>query len=86
MNKVWKRIRKISGKYNRGRAPSVNVNGNIETDHARVADALATNIAHISSPRFYDPLFLQTKDRIEENNLNFNIIYHFAYNNTIALS
>ena len=61
MKKVWKRIRKISGKYNRGRAPSININGNIETDHARVADAPATNIAHISSSRFYDPHFVVTK-------------------------
>ena len=33
---------------------------------------LARNIAHISSSRFYDPYFLQTKNRNEQKKLSFN--------------
>ena len=47
MAKVWKRIRKMTGEYSRGRLPCVRVGGDIETDHKKVADALAVNIANI---------------------------------------
>ena len=86
MAKVWKRIRKMTGKYRGRKVPCLRVNGNIEMDPKRVADALATNMAAISSTQYYNQNFRTIKVIAENNELQFATNEYHSYNDTINVS
>ena len=68
------------------RAPSVRIYGEIETDHSKVTDAIASNIAHISSSANYDPEFLTVKNTKEKRKLCFKTREMHPYNDIIQLT
>ena len=83
MSKVWKKVRKMSGKYNRGAPPCIQINGILEMDHKKVADALGRNIEYISSTPHYDQEFRTIKEAKENKRLNFTATEQYDYNDFI---
>ena len=86
MATVWKKLRKMTGKYSAGRLPCIKVGGNIEMDSNKVADALAGNMAFISSTQYYEPNFQNIKTVRESRDLQFTNKEHQAYNEPIRVS
>ena len=86
MAKVWKRLRKIAGKYNAQRPPCVKINVVIETDHKKVANALGNKVSYISSTDNYSEHFRNIKAAKERIKLNFDTTEQFAYNDKITVT
>ena len=83
MGKIWKKIRKITGKHSVGISPCVKINGNIETDHKKVADALASNISQISSTEHYEQNIRSIKILKESVTLNIKATRQYEYTEEI---
>ena len=46
MAKIWKKVKKMTGKYSGQIVPSIKINGEIETDSKKVADVLGDNVIY----------------------------------------
>ena len=71
MKSVWKKFRKIDGKYTNAQQPILEENNTIITDPKIVADKIAQSIASISQANKYSPEFLRYKNNIENINISF---------------
>ena len=85
MSKVWKRIWKIAGKYRTQRPSCIKINGVLETDKKKVADALGRKISYISSTENYSDHFKNIKAANERTKLNFNTVEHHSHNDLIQV-
>ena len=84
MSKIWKRVKKLNGKYIPSHPPSLHDNGVLMQDPQVVADILGEHLASVSSNNSYDQSFIPLKNRIEAINLNFNSPQEEQYNDPIT--
>ena len=82
MSKIWKRIRKIRGKYENVKAPYLIKNDEHITDPQRIADIMANHYAKISSNNSYKASFQRTQ-RKQEYQINFATRDLLPYNSPI---
>ena len=59
---VWKKIRKLSGKFVPSPLPSLKINGKVITDADQVAENLGEHFSQISSSRNYSPEFQKIRN------------------------
>ena len=85
MSKIWKRVKKLSGKYAPCHPPSIMVNGALHQDPQIVSNILGEHVATVSSDGAYPPAFLPIKERAESTDLNFYSHLHESYNDPITL-
>ena len=71
MNKIWKRIKKMKGKYDAHSSPYLIQNGAHITNDKDVADALASHYEYVSSTGRYNDEFKHIKQHRESVSLNF---------------
>ena len=72
MNKVWKKVQKISGKYTAKPAPAVRgEQGQIESDLEKVSNIIAEAFAAVSDDMNYPQQFIRHKNRVEQQVINF---------------
>ena len=57
MREVWKKIRKLSGKFIPSPQPTLKINDTIISEPSEVAEKLGKHFSGISSPRNYSPEF-----------------------------
>ena len=84
MNKIWKRIRKIRGKYSNYSAPCLIKNDLYITDESEVAEIMATHYENISSNESYSAKFQRIRQR-NERELNFHSNDEKDYNCPISI-
>lgn len=80
---VWKKIRKLSGKYVPHPTPSLKINDILITDPEEVANKLGHHFAQISGAKNYLPTF--QKIRNNQVHLNFDLKDKEAYNEAFSL-
>ena len=59
---VWKKIRKLSGKFTPSPLPSLKVNGKLISDPSEVAEELGRHFSEISSAKNYSSKFQEIRD------------------------
>ena len=62
MRSVWKKVRKLSGKFVPSPLPSLKIDGSLITNPSEVADKLGQHFSQISSPDNYSPRFRRIRD------------------------
>ena len=62
MIKIWKKVKKLAGKYSAGRPACININGTREIYSGNGADAMGSKIKYISILANYDT-FLNIKTK-----------------------
>ena len=86
LHQIWKRVQKISGKYKTTPTPILidDATKELITDHASVADKLASSFASVSGDHNYCPEFIRKKNLHESRPLNFRTAINVPYNNIIT--
>ena len=79
MSKIWKRIRKIRGKYSNYSAPCLLKDGQHITDEAELAEIMASHYEKISSNESYSTKFQRIRRR-NESVLDFRSVDEEDYN------
>ena len=82
--KIFKKVRKISGKYNGQKATALEDNGLWISDQQEVSNIMGEHFAEISSPRFYTDEFNNLRIRAEQTDLNFTSPNNESYNQQIT--
>ena len=72
MKAIWKKVKKIDGKYVAAQQPILQENNIIITDPKAVANKLAHALAAVSEVDRYSPDFITYKTNIERRDINFN--------------
>ena len=85
INKIWKKIKKISGKYRSHSAISLKQNNNVITEPTNVSNILADHYSNTSSNSFYSSEFNVFRERAESKSLNFYSQNDEPYNSSISL-
>ena len=85
MSKIWKRVKKLNGKYPTNHPPSVMVNGSLHQDPQIVCNLLGEHVAAVSSDTAYPPAFIPIKERAESSELNFQTDAYLSYNSPITI-
>ena len=82
LHEVWKKVKKIGGKFASNPHPSLlsRTNNEIITEHATVANMLASSFASVSGHHNYTPEFVRLKNVAEARPLNFNTVCNDQYN------
>ena len=57
MRLVWKKVRKLSGKFVPSPLPTLKIDGSLITNLSEIADKLGKHFSEISSPNNYSPRF-----------------------------
>ena len=83
---IFKKIRKIAGKYNGHSAISLECNGRTTCDQNAVANILGDHFSQMSSNNFYDTEFNRRREESERKSLNFSSNNREDYNNKISSS
>ena len=86
INKIWKKINKISGKFSGNRTPCINNNGTMIMDHHDVANILGSHIAHVSSNNYHGQEFNNIRAQTESVPLNFQSSNNESYNCQISIA
>ena len=72
LTKVWTRVAKIAGKYNKKIVPTIkDRQGNIQTDPEIVAEMLGESFASFSSGEAYTERFNRLRQQLERNHIDF---------------
>ena len=72
INEVWKKVKKLSGKYKIAPAPILKKeDGTMIRDQQEVAEMFAEHIASISDTAAADPVFARYKEAKEQERINF---------------
>ena len=61
MNKIWKKVQKISGKFSQTPTPVLESNNQVFQDKTDVAEILANSFSNVSNPENYSPDFIRFK-------------------------
>ena len=84
MNKIWKKVMKISGKFSQTPTPILEVDDRIIQHPNEVAEILANSFSNVSNNRNYSPEFLRHKIQEEQRRINFENADHLDYNHDIT--
>ena len=83
MKMVWKKIRKLTGKYVPRPLPTLKINNNLVTDPSEVAEKLGKHFSDISSAKNYSPHFQRIRQT--QVTINFDPNNGDAYNAKFSL-
>ena len=83
LSTVWKKIRKIAGKYIPSQPPVLKVNGNTITDPHEVANTFANHFANISRKGIDKP-YANHRQREEQKQIDFSSAREETYNMTFT--
>ena len=86
IQKIWKRVNKISQKFKPSTTPCIKIGGNPILDKTDVSNALGEHWARTSSNSFYSPDFNSLRERTEITRLNFNSNNTEHYNSAITMN
>ena len=84
MSKIWKRIRKIRGKYQNCKPPYLIIDDNHITDKGEVSEIFAGHYESISSNDSYSSRFNRIAKIQEKRVINFDNKQEFSYNSPIT--
>ena len=76
---VWKKIRKIAGKYVPSKPPVLKVNGTIVAEPLEVANILATHFAEVSKKSDSRPC-AEHRNKEEDRDIDFSSVHRESYN------
>ena len=80
---VWRKIRKLSGKFIPSPLPALKINNSLITEPTQVADELGKHFSEISSPNNYSPEFQNIRDA--QISLKFESGKYESYNSQFSL-
>ena len=84
LHKIWKRVRKIEGKFSPTPNPVLLSNGNLHSKPEDCAEILANHFSSISDPTNYSAHFQAYRQIQERTNLNFRSASFHSYNSPIS--
>ena len=84
LNKIWKKVQKISGKFSATPSPILRQGESIVTDRKQVANIFARKFATISSIESYNREFIRYKSAEENQQLQMGTNNHQMYNEPIT--